>query len=125
MAEQAFHDLQTTLTQVPVLQLPAFDRAFVVECDALGFEFGASSRRWPYSLLQLPNCTTPHEVGGVRKGAHRLGPGHGPLEAVFMGRSFLVRTDHYNLKFLLIQHLTTIPQHQWAKKLLGFDFRVF
>jgi hypothetical protein len=28
------------------------------------------------------------------------------------------------LKFLLDQCLSTIPQHQWASKLLGFDFRV-
>jgi hypothetical protein len=40
------------------------------------------------------------------------------------GRPFLVRTDHYSLKFLLDQRLSTIPQHQWASKLLGFDFWV-
>jgi hypothetical protein len=28
------------------------------------------------------------------------------------------------LKFLLDQHLATIPQHQWASKLIGFDFHV-
>jgi hypothetical protein len=28
------------------------------------------------------------------------------------------------LKFLLERRLSTIPQHQWASKLLGFDFRV-
>jgi hypothetical protein len=27
------------------------------------------------------------------------------------GRSFLVRTIHYSLKFLLDQRLSTIPQH--------------
>jgi hypothetical protein len=32
--------------------------------------------------------------------------------------------DHCNMKFLLDQCLTTIPQHQWANKLLGFDFKV-
>jgi len=35
-----------------------------------------------------------------------------------------VRTDHRSLRFLLDQRLTTIPQHQWASKLLGFDFVV-
>jgi hypothetical protein len=28
------------------------------------------------------------------------------------------------LRFILDQRLTTIPQHQWVKKLLGFDFVV-
>jgi hypothetical protein len=40
------------------------------------------------------------------------------------GRSFVVRTDHYSLKFLLDQRLSTIPQHHWVSKLLGFDFHV-
>ena len=40
------------------------------------------------------------------------------------GRRFLVRTDHYSLKYLLDQRLSTIPQHQWLSKLFGFDFAV-
>jgi hypothetical protein len=28
------------------------------------------------------------------------------------------------LKYMLDQHLSTIPQHQWISKLFGFDFRV-
>ena len=40
------------------------------------------------------------------------------------GRRFLVRTDHFSLKFLLDQRLATIPQHHWVGKLLGFDFSV-
>ena len=38
------------------------------------------------------------------------------------GGHFAVRTDHYNLKFLLDQRLSTVPQHQWISKLFGFDF---
>ena len=40
------------------------------------------------------------------------------------GCRFLIRTDHYSLCFLLDQCLSTVPQHQWASKLLGFDFAV-
>ena len=40
------------------------------------------------------------------------------------GQRFLVRTDHYSLKFLLDQCLATIPQHHWVDKLLAFDFSV-
>lgn len=32
--------------------------------------------------------------------------------------------DHHSLKFLLDQRLSTIPQHHWAAKLHGYDFRV-
>jgi hypothetical protein len=37
---------------------------------------------------------------------------------------FIVRTDHYALKFLLNQRLSTIPQHTWVSKLFGYDFSV-
>jgi hypothetical protein len=40
------------------------------------------------------------------------------------GRHFRVHTDHYSLKFLLDQRLSTVPQHQWISKLFGFDFSV-
>jgi hypothetical protein len=39
-------------------------------------------------------------------------------------RPFVVRTDHYSLKFLLDQRLSTIPQHTWVSKLFGYDFSV-
>jgi hypothetical protein len=35
-----------------------------------------------------------------------------------------MRTNHYALKFMLDQRLSTIPQHQWISKLFGFHFRV-
>jgi hypothetical protein len=34
----------------------------------------------------------------------------------------VVWTDHYALKFLPDQRLTTIPQHAWVSKLFGYDF---
>jgi hypothetical protein len=40
------------------------------------------------------------------------------------GRPFTVRTDHYSLKFLLNQRLSTIPQHTWVSKLFGYDITV-
>jgi hypothetical protein len=40
------------------------------------------------------------------------------------GCRFLIRTDHFSLKFLLDQRLSTIPQHHWVGKLLGFDFSI-
>jgi hypothetical protein len=44
--------------------------------------------------------------------------------AYLWGREFVVKTDHYSLRYLLDQRLATIPQHQWVNKIMGFDFRV-
>ena len=40
------------------------------------------------------------------------------------GGAFVVRTDHYALKFPLDQRLSTIPQNHWVSKLFGYDFQV-
>jgi hypothetical protein len=37
------------------------------------------------------------------------------------GKAFIVKTDHFSLKYLLDQRLATILQHQWVSKLMGFD----
>jgi len=39
-------------------------------------------------------------------------------------RPFTVRTDHFALKYLLDQRLSTIPQRTWVSKLFGYDFSV-
>jgi hypothetical protein len=40
-AEDAFQALKRALTTGPVLQMPAFDKLFIVDCDASGVGFGA------------------------------------------------------------------------------------
>ena len=40
------------------------------------------------------------------------------------GCEFVVQIDDHNLKYLLDQRPSTIPQHHWATKLLGYDFQV-
>jgi hypothetical protein len=39
-ANCAFQDLQQTLMSAPLLQLPDFDKPFIIECDASGSRFG-------------------------------------------------------------------------------------
>src|SRR6185503_18105854 len=56
--------------------------------------------------------------------AYRLGQGGEALWPYLWARPFVVRTDHYSLKYLLDQRLSTIPQHTWVSKLFGYDFTV-
>lgn len=51
-AAAAFHALKHMLTTVLVLQLTDFDKDFIVECDASGSGFGATSRSRDHSVLQ-------------------------------------------------------------------------
>jgi hypothetical protein len=124
--EMAFRALQRALMAAPVLQLSDFDREFIVECDASSSGFGAVLHQGTgpvvfYNKQIAPRHTklTAYErelIGLVLAVRH--------WRPYLWGYPFLICTDHFSLKFLLDQNLSTIPQHQWASKLLGFDFRV-
>ncbi|WVZ59186.1 hypothetical protein U9M48_009373 [Paspalum notatum var. saurae] len=98
-AQAAFQALKAAVTSAPVLALPDFTKGFIVECDASTHGFGAV-------LLQ-----EHHPIAYF----HRPPPGH------IIGTCGDARSS---LKFLLDQRLSTIPQHHWVGKLLGFDFSV-
>jgi hypothetical protein len=126
-ADAAFAALKRALTTTgPTLQLPDFSALFIVNYDASGSGFGA----------------VLHQDGGpIAFYSRSVAPQHAKLAAYerelidlvkavrhwrpyLWLRSFVVRTDHYSLKFLLDQRLSTIPQHTWVSKLFGYDFTV-
>ncbi|GJV36444.1 retrotransposon-related protein [Tanacetum coccineum] len=41
-----------------------------------------------------------------------------------LDRHFIIRTDHFSLKYLLDQKITTPTQMKWLPKLMGFDYEV-
>ncbi|WVZ96354.1 hypothetical protein U9M48_042006 [Paspalum notatum var. saurae] len=125
-AETAFVNLRKALTQAPVLQLPDFQRPFIVECDASGSGFGAVLHQGEGAVAFFSRPIAPRHVKLAAYEWELIGL----VQAVrhwrpyLWGRPFIVKTDHRSLKFLLDQRLSTIPQHPWASKLIGFDFMV-
>ncbi|KAL8099697.1 hypothetical protein AgCh_032096 [Apium graveolens] len=122
--QSLMNELQNALSITPVLQLPNFDIEFVVECDASGMGIGAVlqqqghpiaffSRKLVDRHLKLP--AYERELIGLARAVQHWRP-------YLWGRSFVIKTDHYSLKYLLEQRLVTPPQQHWVSKLLGFDF---
>ena len=125
-AERAFLDLKRVLMSAPLLQLPDFSLKFVVDCDASGSGFGAVLHQGDGAIAFFSRPVAAHhaklpayerELIGLVKAVRHWRP-------YLWGRPFTVRTDHWSLKFLLDQRLTTIPQHTWVSKLFGYDFSV-
>jgi hypothetical protein len=125
-AKEAFWALQRTLTSAAILQLPDFDRDFVVECDALGIGLGAVLHQGSGSVAFFSHQLAPRytKLTSYERELIRLVQAVRHWRPYLWGHPFLIKTNHFSLKFLLDPRLATIPQHQWASKLIGFDFRI-
>ena len=125
-ATSAFNKLKKALCTAPVLHLPNFSKSFIVDCDASGTGFGVVLHQGdgplaffskPFAIRHLKVSAYERELIGLVQAVRHWRP-------YLWGRQFIVRTDHYALKFMLDQRLSTVPQHQWISKLFGYDFVV-
>ena len=41
-----------------------------------------------------------------------------------LDRHFKIKTDHFSLKYLLDQRMSTPAQLKWLPKLMGFDYEI-
>jgi hypothetical protein len=124
--EAAFTALKTAVTTTPVLALPDFGQPFVVECDVSMHGFGVVllQGQHPMSFFSRPVAPRHRSLAAYERELIGLVLAVRHWRLYLWGHRFLVRTDHFSLKFLLDQRLATIPQHHWVGKLLGFDFSV-
>jgi hypothetical protein len=109
-----------------VLQLPDSAIPFIVECDASGSGFGDVLHQGDGPIAYFRKAIAPRHASLAAYERELIGL----VQAVrhwrpyLRGRAFIVKIEHYSLKFLLDQCLATIPQHDWVGKVLGFDFSV-
>lgn len=110
--------LKQALCQAPLLQLPDFSRRFIVDCDASRIGFGAVLHQGDGAVAFFSKAIASHhsklpayerELIGLVKAVRHWRP-------YLWGRAFTLQTDHYSLKFILDQRLSTVPQHTWVSK---------
>jgi hypothetical protein len=125
-ASAAFSALKRAVTTAPVLTLPDFTKPFIVECDASTYGFGAVliQEAHPLAFFSRPVAPRHRSLAAYERELIGLVLAVRHWRPYLWGRRFVVKTDHYSLKYLLDQRLATIPQHHWVGKLLGFDFSV-
>ncbi|XP_071917152.1 uncharacterized protein [Coffea arabica] len=125
-AQAAFEHLKKLTCSAPVLRLPDFKKAFVVETDASGGGIEIVLMQEGHPIAFLRRALSPKNLGlsvyekellalvmAVTKGRHYL-----------VGSHFIIRTDHRSLKYLLDQKLNTALQHKWMTKLIELDYEI-
>jgi len=125
-ATAAFDALKAAVTSAPVLAMLDFAKPFVVECDASSHGFGAVLVQEGHPIAFFSRPVAPRHQSLAAYERELIGLVHAVQHwrPYLWGLRFVVKTDHYSLKYLLDQRLATIPQHHWVGKLLGFDFSV-
>jgi len=125
-AAAAFDELKKAITSAPVLAMQDFAKDFVVECDASshGFDAVLIQDANPIAFFSRPIALRHSSLAAYERELIGLVHAIRHWRPYLWDRRFLVKTDHYSLKYLLDQRLATIPQHHWVGKLLGFDFTV-
>nr|GFB58249.1 hypothetical protein [Tanacetum cinerariifolium] len=70
-------------------------------------------------VLALPNFAKEFVI---ETDASKIGIG--AWRGYLLDRHFKIRTDHFSLKYMLDQRITTPFQSKWLRKLLGFDYDI-
>jgi hypothetical protein len=94
-AEEAFKLLKQALMTAPLLQLPDFNKRFIIDCDASRTGFGVVLHQGDGAIAYFSRPVALHH--------QKLPTYECELISLVKARPFTVQTDHYSLKFLLDQ----------------------
>ena len=125
-AEQAFMKLKNAMIEAPVLGLPDFTQEFVVEADASGTGIGAvlCQNGHPLAYLSKALSVKHQSLSTYEKEFLAVIAALDKWKGYLLDRHFKIKTDHFSLKYLLDQKMTTPFQLKWLPKLLGFDYEI-
>jgi hypothetical protein len=125
-AAAAFDALKAAVSSAPNLAIPDFTKSFIVECDASSHGFVAVLVQEGHLVAFFSRPVAPRHraLDAYERELIGLVQVVRNWRSYLWGRRFLVKTDHYSLKYLLDQRLATIPQHHWVGKLLASGLRL-
>nr|GEW21691.1 reverse transcriptase [Tanacetum cinerariifolium] len=113
-----------TLKQLKVLALPNFEKEFVVETDASGCGIVLYQNGHPNAYLSKALSLRHQALSTYEKEFMADVMAMDRWRGYLLDRNFKIKIDHFSLKYLLNQRLTTLFQTKWLPKLLGFDYEI-
>jgi hypothetical protein len=105
-ATAAFLALKAAMTSTPVLQLPDFNKQFVVETDACDLGIGAvlMQEQHPLAFLSKPLSTAHQQLSIYEKEFLALLMAVEKWRPYLQRGEFVIKTDHHSLSYLDEQH---------------------
>lgn len=125
-AEAAFQKLKEAMSSTPVLALPDFQNNFILETDACYSGIGVVLMLEGRPLVYLSKCLANKHLGmsTYEKELMAIIMAVQKWRYYLLGHKFIMKTDREALKHLMEHKLSTMLQHKWLSKLLGYDYTV-
>lgn len=99
----AFEEMKKAMTTTPILTLPNFEQPFVIECDASNIGIGAMllQQNKPLAYINRLMAVRHQSLHSYEKELIGLVKAEKHSHSYLRNRKFIVRNDHYTLKFLV------------------------
>jgi len=125
-AQAAFETLKEAMAAAPVLALPDFTKTFMVETNASGEAIGAVVMQEGHPIAYLIKALAPkHQaLSTYEKEFMAVVLAVENWRPYLLGRHFVIKTDHFSLKYLMEQKITSSFQSKWLRKLMGYDYEI-
>ncbi|XP_042008969.1 uncharacterized protein LOC121757502 [Salvia splendens] len=126
VAADSFEALKTAITSAPVLRLPDFSKPFYLETNASDFGIRAVLLQddQPFTFFSKKLGPRRRVTSTYHKELYAIVEAVQKWRQYLLGREFVIRSDQKNLKELLQQVIQTPDQHFYARKLMGYKFRI-
>nr|XP_051192241.1 uncharacterized protein LOC127305750 [Lolium perenne]XP_051192242.1 uncharacterized protein LOC127305750 [Lolium perenne]XP_051192243.1 uncharacterized protein LOC127305750 [Lolium perenne] len=124
--QQAFDTLKKVMSQPPLLALPNFQEAFVLETDACATGLGAvlMQQNKPLAFFSKSLGSKNSAQSIYEKEAMAILEALKKWRHYFLGNRLIIKTDQQSLKYLSSQRLIEGIQHKLMLKLLEFDYSI-
>jgi hypothetical protein len=125
-ATAAFEELKHAMSTTPVLQLPDFQKTFVVDTDACDTGIGAvlMQDHHPLAFLSKPLSKTHVHLSIYEKEFLALIMAVQHWRPYLQRGEFIVRTNHHSLSYLEEQQLQSPLQKKAMARLMGLQFKI-
>ncbi|GJX40714.1 putative mitochondrial protein, partial [Tanacetum coccineum] len=114
------------MIQSPVLSLPNFAEEFVIKIDASGIGIGAVLQQNKHPIAYLSKTLAPkhQSLSTYEKELLAVVLALQKWRGYLLDSHFKIWMDHFSLKYMLDQRITTPFQSKWLPKLLRFDYDI-
>nr|GEV63998.1 putative mitochondrial protein [Tanacetum cinerariifolium] len=125
-AQLAFDQLKQAMVSAHVLSLPNIKKEFIVETDTSGVAIEAVLIQGGHLIAYLSKTlSAKHQLMSIyEKEFLAIILALERWRGYLLDRHFKIKTNHFSLKYLLDQRITTPTQMKWLPKLMGFDYEI-